>query len=126
MLPLSVSCLKKAKQLPQSGAVSADADSATEDDPQAALHEGRTECAVCHEAVRPEDESHPAEGDCVSCHSYPTWAISEEEEEGATTFNHDPLPDSCVSCHEGDRPQPEHNGTTDCALCHTFPNWDDI
>ena len=33
-----------------------------------------TECAVCHEETRPTTSSHPASGDCVSCHEYPDWS----------------------------------------------------
>lgn len=91
-------------------------------DPQIALHASRTECESCHESVRPETDTHPASGDCVSCHAYPTWQPLGSEEE-PTTFSHDPMPEACISCHEDDRPTPEHNPNLDCVMCHTHPDW---
>ena len=37
-------------------------------------HSTVTECARCHEPDRPKTSTHPASGDCLPCHKYPSWA----------------------------------------------------
>lgn len=36
-------------------------------------HSSVTDCQRCHEADRPQSQTHPAQGDCLPCHKYPSW-----------------------------------------------------
>jgi hypothetical protein len=78
-------------------------------------------CDKCHEFDRPPPAIDAATGallvhgngaDCGQCHTAggPTWA-------NFTAFNHSPLPDSCLDCHETKRPAALVNGN----MLHTYP-----
>jgi hypothetical protein len=59
-----------------------------------------------------EGERFPLEGQhaalpCESCH----------------LDGFDPIPSECASCHEDDRPTPDHNLGQDCGDCHTALGW---
>jgi hypothetical protein len=84
-----------------------------------------TDCASCHESKRPAPKDGVAHGggkSCELCHKYDaskTWANVVAE----STFDHKPMPSTCVTCHEGDRPSATHNAGQDCVKCHTNPDW---
>src|SRR5690606_37718164 len=68
-----------------------------------------TDCSSCHEVHRPGPDAdgtpHGGGGDCTSCHK------SSDTREGwlpPLFFSHNPAPESCVRCHESDRPPPDH------------------
>lgn len=86
----------------------------------------RTSCLPCHEAKRPTtvinnfSHSIAGTGDCISCHKQPgvTWA--------GGSYNHDPKPSTCASCHESKRPTSligkfSHTNAGECATCHKTP-----
>lgn len=85
-------------------------------------------CMECHEATRPDPKIDASTGatlihgdgaDCAACHVAGTsWR-------SFPRFSHTPTPESCVSCHQSNRPtQPvnrfDHTvaGTGDCVSCH--------
>jgi hypothetical protein len=94
-------------------------------------------CNTCHEGKDPNAlkqkgrpvAPHPGGGrDCVACHTFPAW-------NPPVTFDHNPLPASCASCHTGTntvlpklgRPtRIDHPQTGDCSTCHTFNNWSNV
>jgi hypothetical protein len=81
-------------------------------------------CVKCHEVNRPapddEGNEHGGGGDCGTCHN------PSDEKAGwlpPKFFAHDPPPESCLACHEQDRPEPPHAEDGDCAGCHQYPAW---
>ncbi|MEQ1722738.1 MAG: hypothetical protein ABL930_06150 [Pseudobdellovibrio sp.] len=92
-----------------------------------------TSCVACHEPKRPliltgshnynhTSTAYNGQGDCVNCHSSSigvTWS--------GGTYDHNPQPTNCLSCHLIDRPSGlagtsafnhSQNGTGDCFGCH--------
>jgi hypothetical protein len=67
------------------------------------------ECISCH-ATRPVcgKVTYIIETDCVACHA-------------TTDLHHTPVPTSCNSCHEVDRPADPHQQGLDCSDCHFDP-----
>lgn len=69
---------------------------------------------------------HPAAGDCVTCHTFPSW-------KPPVMYKHNPKPTSCNKCHESKssvalkqkgRPGAPHpQGARDCIDCHDYPAW---
>lgn len=112
-------CLQKADTVP----ATIDQDTQASEDAQFAAHQGRQQCGICHEFERLTEDHYPDQ-DCYGCHSYPTWDPSgATSADGATTFSHEPTPDSCVACHEQDRLNASHFAGQDCASCHAYPDW---
>ncbi|MBT7608455.1 MAG: hypothetical protein HN576_01785, partial [Bacteriovoracaceae bacterium] len=65
--------------------------------------------------------------DCVDCHTYDSW-------KPPVTFDHDPTPASCNSCHDqgqlasapkqkGRPAAPHPQGGRDCISCHSTSTW---
>ncbi|MEZ4743889.1 MAG: cytochrome c3 family protein [Bdellovibrionota bacterium] len=86
-------------------------------------HSGiNSNCISCHEMERfPVTNEFPhGEGkDCSECHKYDKtkkWT-------NLLSFKHDPMPNSCNSCHEPSRPEKPHTQTGECASCHSYPQW---
>jgi predicted CXXCH cytochrome family protein len=92
-----------------------------------------TSCNSCHNATRPATQSHLntldvkvvttphyTTQDCVACHS-PTSGTAILP--SAWSFQHNPLPSTCSTCHEIKRPVAPHVATGDCKGCHTILNW---
>jgi hypothetical protein len=96
-----------------------------------------TSCNQCHDgqlstATKQKGRPiapHPANGrDCIDCHSYPDW-------KPPVSFDHNPKPVSCNSCHDGQpanatkqkgRPTSSLThpiGSRDCVDCHNTGNW---
>lgn len=88
-------------------------------------------CMQCHESKRPvTSPTHGNGADCISCHTASTNIVGVRSWLNLTSFNHSPMPTSCISCHENKRPltiAPHMSGQwgekQDCATCHTYPSW---
>ena len=86
-------------------------------------HRGRfgTDCGACHGVTTWKNEyDHLAETGYALLGAHETLAC-ESCHKGALT---DPLPKTCVGCHEDDDP---HNGSyTVCDSCHTVTSWHEV
>jgi hypothetical protein len=88
-------------------------------------------CVQCHENKRPVTiPAHGNGGDCISCHTASLNSAGVRSWISLTNFSHNPMPTSCVSCHENKRPvtlAPHMKGQwgekQDCVSCHTHPSW---
>ena len=67
------------------------------------------ECVSCHATKSSCGAvTYIIETDCAACHV-------------DTDPHHTPVPSTCASCHEIDRPAEPHQQSTDCAICHSDP-----
>ncbi len=96
-----------------------------------------TSCVQCHENKRPiTDPVHGNGNDCITCHSAALNAQGVRTWLNLSHFDHNPLPVTCVQCHEGARPNGlkgtsaigphlagQWGATQDCASCHVYNKW---
>jgi len=93
-----------------------------------------TSCVECHEIHRPAgispSQPHGEGADCLNCHSPLTNSFGVKSWTNVTSFNHNPMPLSCIECHSDKRPTtiPHQmgqagGGTADCVTCHSYPDW---
>ena len=79
-------------------------------------------CNVCHDQNRPPDIQlndlnatpivHGNGADCINCHSSgQAWIYP-------TVYSHNPVPVSCMNCHEAERKSSTHFPSQDCSGCH--------
>lgn len=87
-------------------------------------------CVQCHENKRPLSVTPHGNGaDCITCHTPALNAAGVRTWRNVTNFNHNPMPSSCIQCHESKRPigAPHAFGQwgekDDCASCHSYPTW---
>jgi hypothetical protein len=104
-----------------------------------------TECALCHTAdlARATTPDHAAQGwtdTCERCHSPVAWGGGAflhgffplegghdiECLDCHTSINFEPLPKTCITCHQDDRDRaPNHDGfATTCEDCHNIYTWE--
>jgi hypothetical protein len=96
------------------------------------------DCASCHIEVRP---SVHYDGPCSTCHQPTAWwdwnvdhrfflladshaVACESCHTTSDTFTG--LNPNCTSCHEEDRPDPNHNLGRECGECHSLVSWDQV
>ncbi|MCA9566990.1 MAG: hypothetical protein KC656_04070 [Myxococcales bacterium] len=93
-------------------------------------------CSDCHAADRPTPDHYPA-FECGGCHQITTWTDGLDHSffalENAHALEcdrcHTNIPDftgnssACTSCHESDRPTPDHFVGQDCSACHSPSTW---
>lgn len=81
-------------------------------------------CAQCHQKDQPAAVNgvvHYNNADCVNCHKAPlTAGITWQDRK---PYAHTPTPNSCIACHEKDRPGALHWAGRDCVQCHNTRAW---